>query len=551
MVDIPLSSDALDLALHPREGTDLLAVGLISGKVQLVDYAAFRSESEVSSASGGRAKPKKKRTKRAGKDSANTSSSADEDEDEELGDGRASAQYSKKWSTRVKNKSCRGIDFSHDGSRIWCLSKDRTIYSLDTESGSVVESFPGAHEAAPSRLLPLPTEPNLLVTGDDDGVVKLWDTRLAGGSGSSSGQKASKAVRSYDHHFDWITDFHYAPHLIPPRLSKAQREKKEAEEKRRLDKKRKKNLGRKPQSRDAASGSDSESDAADAVPKGSGRERLVCTSGDGSLSVIDFRAPRAGGGGGGADTQQPGQPAPGVEVSEDQEDELLSIAPVRRGNKLVVGTQLGMLSLWAPSRGLLDHVDRIPGHPASVDCLLPLDESTVLSGSSDGLIRVVQILPHKFLGVVADHGMGLPVERMKSKGGILVSCGHGSEVKVTDISSLFDDDDDENDDDEAGEDAEQLARRIGAAGQNSDEDDEDDDEEDAEDDDQGGHERQAAGPSDEDEDDDEDDGANGDSDDDAQSRPRRGVAPSKSRGSRETVIPATAHSTGGDFFADL
>lgn len=162
---------------------------------------------------------------------------------------------------------------------------------------------------------------------------------------------------------------------------------------------------------------------------------------------------------------------------------------VNSGTKLVVGTQLGLLSLWAPSRGLLDHIDRIPGHPASIDTLLPLDDSTILTGSSDGLIRVVQILPHKFLGVVADHGMGLPVERMKRKegGGTVVSCGHGGEVKVTDISGLLDGSDSEDEEDESdeegdgeggGEDAEALARRVGGDSESDDDDDEDGDEED-------------------------------------------------------------------------
>ena len=76
----------------------------------------------------------------------------------------------------------------------------------------------------------------------------------------------------------------------------------------------------------------------------------------------------------------------------------------RSGKKLVVGTQLGILSLWAPSRGLLDHIDRIPGHPASVDAICALDRNTVLTGSSDGLVRVVQLFPHKLLGIIGDHG---------------------------------------------------------------------------------------------------------------------------------------------------
>ena len=115
------------------------------------------------------------------------------------------------------------------------------------------------------------------------------------------------------------------------------------------------------------------------------------------------------------------------------------------GKKLVVGTQLGSLSLWAPSRGLLDHVDRFPGHPASVDALCTLDEDTVLTGSSDGLIRVVQLFPHKLLGIVGDHG-GMPVECVKRKGNMVASLGHGSECKLTDLQPLLEGEDEEDTD---------------------------------------------------------------------------------------------------------
>lgn len=133
------------------------------------------------------------------------------------------------------------------------------------------------------------------------------------------------------------------------------------------------------------------------------------------------------------------------EVSEDQEDELLSIAPIKGGKKLVVGTQLGILSLWAPSRGMLDHVDRFPGHPSSVDAICPLDDDTVLTGSSDGLIRVVQLFPHKLLGIVGDHN-GMPVECLVKKGNMIASLGHGSECKLIDLTPLLEDDGDNMDD---------------------------------------------------------------------------------------------------------
>ncbi|PPQ92493.1 hypothetical protein CVT25_010326 [Psilocybe cyanescens] len=139
------------------------------------------------------------------------------------------------------------------------------------------------------------------------------------------------------------------------------------------------------------------------------KKQLVTTSGDGTLSVMDIRSKKA-------------EP---IAQSEDQEDELLSIVPIKSGSKFVVGTQLGILSIFNRSSGWGDCVDRIPGHPMSVDalCALPPDipgvdtTSTILTGSSDGMVRAVQILPTKLLGVVADHG-DWPIERISVGGGL-------------------------------------------------------------------------------------------------------------------------------------
>lgn len=50
-----------------------------------------------------------------------------------------------------------------------------------------------------------------------------------------------------------------------------------------------------------------------------------------------------------------------IAQSEDQEDELLSIVPIRGGEKTVVGTQQGILSIFNRSSGWGDCVDRVPG----------------------------------------------------------------------------------------------------------------------------------------------------------------------------------------------
>jgi len=198
-------------------------------------------------------------------------------------------------------------------------------------------------------------------------------------------------------------------------------------------------------------------------------------SGDGTLSVIDLRSKK---------TKPSAQ-------SEDQEDELLSIVAIKgcvsplryllgiqehwhemplpllvalhivlaipssetvcSGRKVVVGTQIGVLSIFNRNSGWGDCVDRVPGyvcqsttlmittrlapsHPHSVDALCGLPSSipdvetssTILTGSSDGLVRAVRVLPTKLLGVVADHG-DLPVER------IGVGCG-GSQLTLEESS---------------------------------------------------------------------------------------------------------------------
>jgi len=205
---------------------------------------------------------------------------------------------------------------------------------------------------------------NLLSTGDDDGVVKLWDPRK------------SDAVRSYAHHFDFISDFLWLE-----------------------DKK-----------------------------------HLVCTSGDGTLSVLDVRSKKT-------------EP---FAKSEDQEDELLSVVAIKEGQKLVIGTQLGILSIFNRRSGYSDCVDRVPGHPHSIDALSPIPSrypnaaSTILTGSSDGLVRVVELLPSKLVGVVADHG-DFPVERVKvdrsGEGDWVGSVGHEEVLKLTDLREVFEDED--------------------------------------------------------------------------------------------------------------
>ena len=183
------------------------------------------------------------------------------------------------------------------------------------------------------------------------------------------------------------------------------------------------------------------------------KRQLITTSGDGHLSVIDIRS---------------NKPEP-LSVSDDQEDELLSIAQIKGGNKCVVGSTLGILTVWNRKMGWQDCVDRIPGHPASVDTIVALTPDIVATGSEDGMVRVMQILPNKFceprilpclthekcctddpVGVIATHEE-YPIERLAvdKAGKFLGSVSHDECIKLTDSEDLFEESDGEDEDEDS------------------------------------------------------------------------------------------------------
>ncbi|KAJ6591084.1 WD40-repeat-containing domain protein [Mycena vulgaris] len=242
------------------------------------------------------------------------------------------------FAVRPTKRSCRALALNDDGTRLYAAGKGKAIHTIDTTTGAVLETRSGAHDDPINRVKHV--MPWLFATGDDAGVIKLWDPRQ------------QECVRTHTQHVDYITDFLWLPD----------------------------------------------------------KHHLLATSGDGTLSVMDVRAK----------TRAP------FAQSEDQDDELLAATTIKGGAKVVVGTQLGVLSIFNRAMGYGDCVDRVPGHPSSVDalCALPpsfslpgVDSDTILTGSADGLVRAVCVLPTRLLGVVADHGE-LPVERLAVGGGL-------------------------------------------------------------------------------------------------------------------------------------
>lgn len=162
---------------------------------------------------------------------------------------------------------------------------------------------------------------------------------------------------------------------------------------------------------------------------------VLTTSADGTLGVYDLQ-------------QNPDQNSKQllkglVRRSDPQDDELLSVVVMKHNKKVVCGGATGVLHVF--SFGTWGDVsDRFPGHPHSVESLLVWDADTLLTGSGDGLIRVVTIHPDQFLGVLGSSGEhGFPIEKLcwNANRNHVGCVSHDTVVRLFDTAILRDDDD--------------------------------------------------------------------------------------------------------------
>ncbi|XP_068621172.1 WD repeat-containing protein 55 homolog [Battus philenor] len=72
-------------------------------------------------------------------------------------------------------KACRDVEFDEDGATMLSAGKDKVIICTDVETGKFTRCYENAHEEPIYSLLSLGH--NKFVTGDDGGIVKLWDLR--------------------------------------------------------------------------------------------------------------------------------------------------------------------------------------------------------------------------------------------------------------------------------------------------------------------------------------------------------------------------------------
>ena len=100
---------------------------------------------------------------------------------------------------------------------------------------------------------------------------------------------------------------------------------------------------------------------------------LLATSGDGTLTSYDIRHHKH------------------KLTSENCDAEMLSLGVVKEARKVVCGTGDGVLNIfnWNEFGNICD---RFPGHPLSIDCVLPVSDDVILTGSMDGYIRCASCL---------------------------------------------------------------------------------------------------------------------------------------------------------------
>ncbi|XP_041360026.1 WD repeat-containing protein 55-like isoform X2 [Gigantopelta aegis] len=243
-------------------------------------------------------------------------------------------------------KACRTIKFSPSGNDLHTASKDKSLCCVDIETGQIKTRIKKAHESAIYSLLV--SDENFLVTGDDDGVLKVWDMRT---------KTATMEMKEND---EFISDMVIDDH----------------------------------------------------------KKIVVASSGDGTLSAFNIRRKRM-------DLQ-----------SEYMDSELLSLAVVKNQQKVVCGSGDGIINVfnWGEWGNISD---RFPGHPMSIDCMVTISSDIVCTGSEDGMIRAVNILPNRFIGVVGEHD-GFPVESLSLSHDrqFIASCSHDQRVKFWSIGEL-------------------------------------------------------------------------------------------------------------------
>lgn len=320
--------------------------------------------------------------------------------------------------------SCAVAEFI-DCSTFIVGTRDGELFVFDTNSNtpleikSLLDGEEGA-SAVPTELRGI--DNNNFLVGDDNGGVHLFDSRVNSKRAQQSSKTCSKPQTSCLQQADYISAIHKVSAF--------------------------------------------------------NKEAFLVTSGDGTLCAYDVRF------------------APNARIRlqygfDSFQEDLLSLAVLPKHCIAVAGTLTGPLNLYNmrfmdesfdPDSG--GHVDRLYGHPEAVNVVMEWkeDRDVILSASSDGIIRIIDIPQRKLVGIldypehetkVANESLELlrrgrkkkknrakerwPIEDMLQVGGLekpfFALLGHGCGIQLCDGSALLTsvDESEEGKEDESGD----------------------------------------------------------------------------------------------------
>ncbi|KAF8783755.1 hypothetical protein HU200_000189 [Digitaria exilis] len=105
------------------------------------------------------------------------------------------SQPERLFSVKAHEESCRAVRFVDSGKVILSGSADCSVLASDVETGKAIARLEDAHENGINRLICL-TE-TTIATGDDEGCIKVWDTR------------ERSCCNTFHVHEDYISDMTY------------------------------------------------------------------------------------------------------------------------------------------------------------------------------------------------------------------------------------------------------------------------------------------------------------------------------------------------------
>eukprot|EP00967_Tisochrysis_lutea_P134604 scaffold237897_cov30-Tisochrysis_lutea.AAC.1 len=261
-----------------------------------------------------------------------------------VGEGGCSGK--RELAARPHTEACRSVRFDPAGTHLLSCSSDCSVQRRDIESNQPVWRMRRAHDSSINVCVPL--GPHGVGTGDDDGIVHVWDVRQKG------------RIMRFVEHADLVNDLHFS-------LDKLQ---------------------------------------------------LACCSSDGHLSVYDLRKGR-------------------LEARSDElEEELLCLATMKGGKKLLAGTDSGVIGVftWGDFGDFSDRMTpKLIGCADAVQTIAPLDDHVMLVASADGVLRAIALHPSRQLGQVGCHPEPLEKLAVDSEAAIAATSAHDGVIRLWDV----------------------------------------------------------------------------------------------------------------------